>query len=339
MSPAHIRLRKTKSGERRYDVRYRRGGRGYPIEHAGTFRTQAEARARRDMIAGELAAGRDPRVLLANLATPQAPPVTLAVAARTWLESRVDVRDSTRSAYGDHVRRITTDLGDRAPDSLTPADVRAWIAQLSETLAASSTKNYVGTLRQILDDAGVYPNPARDRTVRLPKVDREEITPPSAAHVATILRLIPKRWRLPLLVLEQTGMRVGEAERLQWQDVDVQGSRLRIRQGKSRAARRWVTVPDWLMADLDASCPIDDRTAERYVFPGFTRGAARNAMARVCKAAGIPHYHPHDLRHRYASVQIARGVPVARVAEQIGHEKKSLTLDTYTHVLLAEEDA
>jgi integrase len=57
-------------------------------------------------------------------------------------------------------------------------------------------------------------------------------------------------------------------------------------------------------------------------------------MARECKTAGIVHRHPHDLRHRYASVQIARGVPVTQVAAQLWHSKKSMTLDTYSHVLV-----
>jgi integrase len=60
-------------------------------------------------------------------------------------------------------------------------------------------------------------------------------------------------------------------------------------------------------------------------------------MARACKAAGIAHYHPHDLRHRYASVQIGRGVPVTAVAAQLGHSKKSITLDVYSHVLVDNE--
>jgi integrase len=56
-------------------------------------------------------------------------------------------------------------------------------------------------------------------------------------------------------------------------------------------------------------------------------------MTRACKAASIPHFHPHDLRHRYASVKIREGVPVTELATQLGHSRKSLTLDTYSHVL------
>lgn len=74
--------------------------------------------------------------------------------------------------------------------------------------------------------------------------------------------------------------------------------------------------------------------AERRVFQGFTPSVLGNVMNRACKAAGIAHYSPHDLRHRYASVKIAEGVPVTDLAAQLGLSKKLLTLDTYSHVLL-----
>jgi integrase len=113
-----------------------------------------------------------------------------------------------------------------------------------------------------------------------------------------------------------------------------QDSRFRVKAGKTAAARRWVTVPEWLMTDVAATCPREDRTPERHVFPGFTANVAKNVMARACKAAGIVHRHPHDLRHRYASVQIGQGVPVTLVAAQLGRSRKSLTLDTYSHVMV-----
>jgi integrase len=88
------------------------------------------------------------------------------------------------------------------------------------------------------------------------------------------------------------------------------------------------------MLEVAETCPREDRTAERRVFVGFTPEVAKNVMARACKAAGIVHRHPHDLRHRYASVQIGPGVPVTTVAAQLGHSRKSLTLDTYSLVLV-----
>jgi integrase len=110
-----------------------------------------------------------------------------------------------------------------------------------------------------------------------------------------------------------------------------------MRGGTTKTRRpRFAKVPTWLMEEICDDCPPDDRVAERRVFPGFTPDGAKSAMRRACKAAGIPYFSPHDLRHRYASVKIAEGIPVTEVAAQLGHAKKSMTLDTYSHVLLNE---
>jgi integrase len=132
-------------------------------------------------------------------------------------------------------------------------------------------------------------------------------------------------------------MRVSEFRDLAWGDVDLANSRFRIRQGKTRAARRWVAVPEWVMVEVDATCPPDDRAPTRRVFPGATRQTIGMAMRNACASAGLPHHHPHDLRHRYASVKIREGVPVTDLAAQLGHSRKSLTLDTYSHVLLEDQ--
>jgi integrase len=55
---------------------------------------------------------------------------------------------------------------------------------------------------------------------------------------------------------------------------------------------------------------------------------------RACKTAGLALYSPRDLRHRYASAKIREGVPVTELAAQLGDARKSMTLDTYSPVLL-----
>jgi hypothetical protein len=61
MATCYIRQRDTGAG-RRFDVKYRVGGRYTPVEHAGTFRTKEEAEIRRAVIARHLAAGIQPRI-------------------------------------------------------------------------------------------------------------------------------------------------------------------------------------------------------------------------------------------------------------------------------------
>ena len=39
----------------------------------------------------------------------------------------------------------------------------------------------------------------------------------------------------------------------------------------------------------------------------------------VMEASGLPYRKPHNLRHTYASLLLARGVSVAYVQAQLGH--------------------
>jgi integrase len=331
MASLTITTRRAKDGPR-YVVRYRLGGRAYPIVHGGSFRTLKEAKARRDFVGGEIAAGRNPADALKALV--ERPPArTFEQWADAYRTSRVDIASETTKNLSSHLKAMTA-FNDRDPASITPADVQEWIGGL--TLKPSSVRRYVATLRSVLDFANVDPNPARDSRVRLPREGQTVVDPPSAADVETIIATVPKRWRLALRTLAETGMRVGEAHDLEWGDVDEAGTRFRVKAGKTAAARRWVAVPRDVMTAVAETCPREDRTPERRVFPGFTPDVAKNVMARACKTAGIAHRHPHDLRHRYASVQIARGVPVTQVAAQLGHSRKSLTLDTYSHVLVGD---
>lgn len=339
MSPSWIRRRSNQKG-RSYQVLFRRGGRAYPIETAGTFRTEREAKLRRDLVAGWLAQGLDPKL---ELAKTQIPIVrrTYADVALEWKVSRIDAAPFTAANLETHRKRFTQIFGDRIPDEITVADNIAAIAQLAAELKASSLRRYWGSHRQILDFAGVTPNPARDPAVKLPTIQHEEPIPPSATEFLALLDRTPRRWRLPLIVMEQTAMAVGETGLLEWGDVDTAGSRFRLRRatvkGQYRSRARWVQVPEWLMAIIEATCPKDDRTPTRRVFPAFTNSNAKATMGRACLAAGIAHYHPHDLRHRRISLWHGQGIPARELAARAGHANPSMSLNVYSHTMPLEE--
>jgi integrase len=325
---------RTRSGKRRFVVRYRLGGRAYPNTHGGSFKTLTEARQRRDVIAGELAAGRNPAVLLASAAAEatQKPRDTFRLAAEAYTASRVDVSAKTAQNLQVQTRLLNATFGEKRVGRITTEDVQAWIAACG--LKPASVRGYMSTLRAVLDYAKVDPNPARDSRVRLPKLEQDVVSVPSAAEVAAILAALPRRWHLSVRVLAETGMRVGELSALEWRDVDEANSRFRIRNGKTRASRRWVAVPLTTMVDVLADTPPDDRTTERRVFGGASPTALHSAMYRACRNAGIAQYGPHSLRHRYASLMVKRSVPVTELAAQLGHARNSMTLDVYSHVLV-----
>jgi integrase len=132
-------------------------------------------------------------------------------------------------------------------------------------------------------------------------------------------------------------MRVGELEQLTWGDVDEPRGRWRVSAAVAKTRRaRWVLVPPVLFAAVTALVAREDRTAECRVFQGFGADRFRTAIARACRAAGVPTFSPHDLRHRRISLLHLSGVPWARIGEHVGQTDLATTANTYTHTLVHE---
>ena len=65
----------------------------------------------------------------------------------------------------------------------------------------------------------------------------------------------------------------------------------------------------------------------------MTADRLRTAIARACRASGVPVFSPHDLRHRRISLLHRQGRSWGEIARFVGQRKLSLTADAYTHVL------
>ena len=338
MATITISTRKTASGKR-YDVRYRLGGRAYPVVRAGTFKTEREAKARRDLVAGEIAHGRNPAELLAHgVSTAAAAFVSIETWGERFVASRIDVVQNTRKMYRSHLRKIGETFADRDPHSITAADVAEWVAEQAEERKPGTVAQYLDVFKLVLDYIGIEPNPARDPKVKLPKRVTDEANPPSDEHFLAIVENLLSRWRLFFIAVEQGGLRIGEAIALRWGDVDAAGGRLRLPRSATKTnTSRWVQLPAWLMEAIENTCPLEDRVPDRRVFQGLNVSAARQAMTRACRLAKIPHYSPHDLRHRRLTLWHQSGVPARELAERAGHSKPSMSLDVYTHVLPVSE--
>jgi integrase len=168
--------------------------------------------------------------------------------------------------------RILPRLGQTHVTAIDAPRVAALVAGLhAEGLKRQTIRKTVSVLAMILDHAGAQPNPARDRTtVRLPREERRHVQPPTAEHVEAVVRLLPASYRLPALVLDATGMRVGELERLTWGDVDEPRARWRVSAAVAKTGQaRWVHLPEVLFEAVCALVARDDRTPERRVFQGF----------------------------------------------------------------------
>jgi integrase len=329
--------RTTPKGKRRVRVVFRTGGRESVARVAGTFATEREARTRQRWVLGELAAMRIPDLDL--VAAAPVSPTLEAVAAR-WQASRVDASENTRLQHRSAVRAMLPIIGKKPIDEITVDDANRVIAELvAKGRKRETVRKTVLALGMILRYAGRGWTELEREQIRLPRGERTETVPPTAEHVQAVHDLLPARYRLPLLVLDATGMRLGELEGLTWGDVDEPRGRWRVSQAVSKTRTgRWVNVHPELFAAVLELCPRDDRTPERRVFQGFGGDRFRTAITRATTAAGVPAFSPHDLRHRRISLLHLGGVPWARIGEHVGQRNLAVTANTYTHVLADETE-
>lgn len=338
MSSVYLKTRVGKTGKR-YLVYYRRGGRGFPEEYAGSFKTQKEARARHDLVAGELAAGRDPQILLAQLRTPPAPRPGLARRWDEFIASRVDVGEKARAQYRNSRDRWTPILGnDRDPHTVAALDIVAGIAELyddGEGLAASTIGQYVSNLGLVLDFCDVEPNPVRSPKVKLPAGVAAEKAIPSNEQWQAIRSKIRARSRRAVRLMEACALRVSEACQLELGDLDLVEGMARIRREttKTGAGRRWVPVPGDLLDEIEAHLPpLEDRTANLPVL-GVKTTEVYYDLVRACVLAGVPEFGTHALRHRRISLWLRHGIDSVQVSRWSGHSKPSESTDTYGHTI------
>lgn len=156
-----------------------------------------------------------------------------------------------------------------------------------------------------------------------------------------------------------TGTRRGEVLGLRGRDVDLDRSRIAVRNAivsvayeilesspKSHQAR---------VIDLDpATTALLQRHRERQAREreefgdGFDdRGLVvcaedgrpihprsfSQAFDRAVARAGLRKIRLHDLRHTHATIAVKAGVPVKVISERLGHESPAFTLKQYAHVV------
>ena len=70
---------------------------------------------------------------------------------------------------------------------------------------------------------------------------------------------------------------------------------------------------------------------DERLFPA-TKHFLSHEMQRGCKKTGVKKIRIHDIRHSHASLLINQGCDALILADRLGHEKVTTTLNTYSHL-------
>ncbi len=142
-------------------------------------------------------------------------------------------------------------------------------------------------------------------------------------------------YKLLFTTLFYTGLRVGEALGLQYED--VKGNELHLShtykypQGsgggflssdfKTPKSKRIVPIPEWLN--------FGDGTGRIFK---YSLQAVREMKRKTCERANLPPIRIHDFRHSYVSMLINKGVDIYTIKEILGHENITTTMNIYGHL-------
>jgi integrase len=299
-----------------------------------------------------------------------------------WIEDAEDeLADGTADVYRWHVRMLVDRLGELPLSEITFARVdeykRAMLREQNaiaeardrgediphRPLAKETINKTLVRLGQILAAAKrhgyVTDNPAREEGVKLKTRTPQRSYLDSAHQIAALLEAAGEldreaaRYRhvgrhALIATLVFAGLRLGEALSLRWQDVDLAGGWLRVKEegdAKTEAGTRRVKIRPVLRDILLERKATAHGRPGSLVFPtenGKPHSQSNVRRRIVAKAADrasekldtpLPKLTPQSLRRTFMSVLYALGEPPTVVMQEVGHTDPKLSLRVYAQAM------
>ncbi|MCE0499081.1 MAG: site-specific integrase, partial [Methylacidiphilales bacterium] len=216
--------------------------------------------------------------------------------------------------------------------------------KVREGVSPSRYNNTVTTLRQILQigvERGLfYVNP----TTGIPRAREraKELQLPSRSNFIKLVELVETSGAGQgrdcadfVRGLAFSGCRIGEANRIVWNDVLWERDELAVRGDPETGTKNWEVryvpmIPE-LRRLLDRM--REERPAEPLDAPVFRVRECQQSLDRACTLLGIPRITHHDLRHLFATTAIESGIDIPTVSRLLGHKDGGvLAMKTYGHL-------
>ncbi len=241
-----------------------------------------------------------------------------------------------------------------------------------QRLAPCTIRHYHRLLSDILGDAVKWQyipyNPcARIDPPKAQHPDIEYLDDNQAVHLMELLQREPGIYRRAISLLLLTGLRRGELLGLEWQDIDFNAKTMYISRTsqylpgrgvftespKTKASRRFVVVSSQVITILQEQLLWQQRQwksspnawidSKRVITSEDGSPMHPDRLTRwfgkFIRRTGLPPIHIHSLRHTYATLCIAKGVPITAVAAQLGHSNVATTATIYAHAIQSAQIA
>jgi integrase len=251
-------------------------------------------------------------------------------------------KPSTRSNWIQSYEEMILDFGYIKMSKLSQRDIQLYFTKLSKRVGPASVRSQWTALNAVLKYAqseglyGDYSKPALPKMVR-PKQDWLTMD-----DMRKLIGTATGRFRVFLMLLVETGCRIGEALGLQTQDLDVETKTLYINRTmyfhvpnspKTESSKRSIAISDKLCYALDSIRLKAE--PETYIFRTSlkTPWLASNAGVKLRKAldkAKIKRVGFHALRRGNITHLILHlEIPQSIVGQRVGHLSQGMTLGVY----------
>lgn len=162
-----------------------------------------------------------------------------------------------------------------------------------------------------------------------PRTDQREMLILSSDDISKLLSSVTVTYKPLVQALLFTGMRAGEALSLQWENVDLLGGTIKVKDSKTRAGIREIVIHDDLVKTLSGFDETEGLVFRTSTGTAYSQRNVLRALHDALEKAGLEKRGLHALRHTYASWLISLGADVTYVANQMGHSNPDITLRLY----------
>ncbi len=216
-------------------------------------------------------------------------------------------------------RPVFTSFLEMVPlEEAKPIHVRIWASKREEEVNRRTLKQQLYMLSRLFKVAGRKDLSEEARALAkeirvpppLPKVNEDLLK--TYEEMDEILSTAKPLQRAAIMMLAETGMRVGELVSLRWEDVDLNGKRARVR-GKG-GKFRYVYFTE-RTAELLRELP---RNGNGKIFP-VTDRTIRRWVSELLKT------HPHAVRHAFAVWFLSKGGNPRVLQRILGHSSLRTT--------------
>lgn len=324
------------------------------------FKTKREAKMAADKLSAEIASG--------NFL--EKTDLTFSDVYEHWLDTyKLTVREHTlmcvESLFRAHILPI---LGNMPIQKITARQCQLMVNSLAQS-NLTAIKNYTVQASRIFEFAismdYISKNPFNK--VIIPKVKkaskpqkfytRDELE----LFMSTAQKQCPQQFYTLFRLLAFSGIRIGEASALTWNDIDFDSAAITINKTVTYLKNGKATVSDPKTKSSNRTVYIDKKTLvilqqwqnmqriellkqgvnanspQQLVFTNMTnsfivRATSDRWIKKISKESGVHPISPHGFRHTYATLAIQSGMNPKELQAQLGHSNIQTTLQIYTAI-------